>query len=428
MVALFIDQNCDSLNINTIAKIERESLKRQFISIASEISIECLSTKSTGCVLQFLLTNFYLKDLQGVTWKVDKGKGCEEAAASEAGSKTASRSRRCSKKIEYNIRVHLRMINNDKASANAVFEQYRRKAIAAAAEGVKMSDAYTLALNYIIYYDINSMTIKELGLSSQKESTKARLNIAADFPVVDASLSVVALEIVQIMLRNSDDDVELFLVEKLVAFKRAKDERLSDLVKLLMSFNGRANRISNTTEETFIQETIKPMFDLFLIPLKPDYLLKGTFDKNLEVDIFLAEFKKPYAKPTQIHNEKTKVGNLMKLMIDRLVMLGVSSPVVRGQMTFTYKMQITKDGEYDFVELEYFGIIRCTSDSMSLPIVMCYFEQLAAIIKQTIEKAETNFLEKKFLVLSRFLLFPSASCETPMDTPLDFLRLLAPRL
>ncbi|OBZ84100.1 hypothetical protein A0J61_07853 [Choanephora cucurbitarum] len=113
------------------------------------------------------------------------------------------------------------------------------------------------------------------------------------------------------------------------------------------------------------------------------FLLKDTFDNDLKVDIFLAEFKKLSAKPTQIQNDKTKVGNLMKLMIDRLVILGVSFPVIcglvqNGQMAFTYKMHITKDGEYDFVELGCFGTIRCTSDLMSLPIVMCYFENYFA--------------------------------------------------
>ncbi|KAI8357247.1 hypothetical protein BD560DRAFT_198208 [Blakeslea trispora] len=310
-----------------------------------------------------------------------------------------------------------------------------------------MSDAYTLALNYIIYYDLKNRTINELGLSSHQDEIKASLNVDANMPMLDSRLSVVAFEVVQLMIRSSDDDVEILLAEKLIAAKKAKDKRMIYLVKLLTNYFNKVSQSLDTTEDTFVNQTIGSLLELYFdsmdatehhasrgrleqqrsfsssssgatkrtysslgksdlrtswYTLQPDYLLKGLFENDLKIDVFLAEFKKPSAKPTQILNDKVKLGNLMKLMIDQLVFLGVPSPVVCGlfadgksylecsiyqdqqvtlfdigRMTYTYKMTIKKDGEYEFVELGCFGTIRCASDLMSLPIMMAYFEQLA---------------------------------------------------
>ncbi|KAI8373414.1 hypothetical protein EDC96DRAFT_499244 [Choanephora cucurbitarum] len=328
-------------------------------------------------------------------------------------------------------------VDDKNLTANTAFEKYRCKAVAAAAEGAKMSDAYTLALNHIIYYDLKNRTINELGLSSHQDEINASLGVNADLSMLDSRLSVVAFEVVQMMSRGSVDDVEILLAEKLIAAKKAKDKRMTCLVKLLTNYFNKVGQSLDTTEDTFVSQTIGPFLELYFdsmdatehhasrgrleqpgsfssssastkrsfsfsfssksdlstswYTLQPDYLLKGLFENGLKIDVFLAEFKKPSAKPSQILNDKVKLGNLMKLMVDRLVLLGVPSPVVcglfaDGRMTYTYKMTIKKDGEYEFVELGCFGTIRCTSDLMSLPIMMAYFEQLAEIVKQTLEK------------------------------------------
>ncbi|OBZ82244.1 hypothetical protein A0J61_09706 [Choanephora cucurbitarum] len=328
-------------------------------------------------------------------------------------------------------------VDDKNLTTNTAVEKYRCKAVAAAAEGAKMSDAYTLALNHIIYYDLKNHTINELGLSSHQDEIKASLGVDADLPMLDSRLSVVAFEVIQMMTRGSVDDVEILLAEKLIAAKKAKDKRMTCLVKLLTNYFNKVGQSLDTTEDTFVSQTIGPFLELYFdsmnatehhasrgrleqpgsfssssastkrsyssssksdlstswYTLQPDYLLKGLFENGLKIDVFLAEFKKPSAKPSQILNDKVKLGNLMKLMVDRLVFLGVPSPVVcglfaDGRMTYTYKMTIKKDGEYEFVELGCFGTIRCTSDLMSLPIMMAYFEQLAEIVKQTLEKME----------------------------------------
>ncbi|KAI8092425.1 uncharacterized protein B0P05DRAFT_583669 [Gilbertella persicaria] len=293
-----------------------------------------------------------------------------------------------------------------------------------------------------------------------QDDIEARIDAKRNLNFSNASISLIAHEAVQLMLRGAHDEAEIFMLERLLDAKKTKDTQLQILLKLLLSFNNKVGESIDTTEETFVAQTLKPFFELYLdviggtehhgshgrlekihssssssspcspcspcsscsscssscpsskrnlstdssvlcnswYKLKPDYLLKGLFENGLKVDVLVGEFKKPSAKPTQILNDKVKLGNLLKLMVDRLVLLGVPAPIVcglthDGQIIRTYKMTMVKQGEYDFVELACFGSIRCLADLMSLPMIMSYFEQLAETVKQTLQKVEMKLSE-----------------------------------
>ncbi|KAI8369210.1 hypothetical protein EDC96DRAFT_420069, partial [Choanephora cucurbitarum] len=114
--------------------------------------------------------------------------------------------------------------------------------------------------------------------------------------------------------------------------------------------------------------------------LFPDYLLK-VVSEGEKFDILAVEVKKPKAKASQIVNDTSKLGNILKLMLDRLALFGVPSPVVcglvdDGEMITTYKMTIEQEGRYDLVELGSFRGIRCVDDLLRLPLIIEYFQQL----------------------------------------------------
>jgi hypothetical protein len=64
--------------------------------------------------------------------------------------------------------------------------------------------------------------------------------------------------------------------------------------------------------------------------LQPDHLLKGLFRDRIKVDVFAMEAKLPNKKGSQILDDTCKLGNELKLMLDRLVKLGVPEPVIGG--------------------------------------------------------------------------------------------------
>ncbi|KAI8327379.1 hypothetical protein BD560DRAFT_317997, partial [Blakeslea trispora] len=102
-------------------------------------------------------------------------------------------------------------------------------------------------------------------------------------------------------------------------------------------------------------------------------------------DLLIAEVKKPKAKVTQLISDEAKLANMMKLMIDRLVVKKIMSPVVcgvvdDGTFTKTYKMTIKSKGKYDLVQLACFQSIRCIDDLVRLPNVVNYFKQLKNIV------------------------------------------------
>ncbi|KAI8368563.1 hypothetical protein EDC96DRAFT_421099, partial [Choanephora cucurbitarum] len=92
-------------------------------------------------------------------------------------------------------------------------------------------------------------------------------------------------------------------------------------------------------------------------------------------DLFVAEVKKPNAKISQLVNDKAKLGNLMKIMVDRLVLKNTFSPVVCGLVDDgsnikTYKMTIRSNGKYDMIQLACFRSIRSVDDLVRLPLII----------------------------------------------------------
>ncbi|OBZ81283.1 hypothetical protein A0J61_10668, partial [Choanephora cucurbitarum] len=120
------------------------------------------------------------------------------------------------------------------------------------------------------------------------------------------------------------------------------------------------------------------------LSLFPDYLLK-IVSEGEKFDVLAAEIKKPNSKSSQIVNDRVKLGNLLKLMLDRLVLAGVPSPLVcgfvdDGDVIETYKMSIEQEGRYDFVQLASFRGIRCLEDLACLPNMLNHFQQLKNIV------------------------------------------------
>ncbi|KAI8375181.1 hypothetical protein BD560DRAFT_317751, partial [Blakeslea trispora] len=98
-------------------------------------------------------------------------------------------------------------------------------------------------------------------------------------------------------------------------------------------------------------------------------------------DVLAVEVKKPKAKSSQIVGDTAKLGNMLKLMLDNLVLRGVPSPVVcgfvdDGEIITTYKMTMEQEGRYDLVELASFPPVRCLDDLLRLPSIIDHFEQL----------------------------------------------------
>ncbi|RCI05910.1 hypothetical protein CU098_013398 [Rhizopus stolonifer] len=408
----FVNSNYETLKVECMSSEQRKDLRRKFKSITRKYGISY--------------------DMQGVIWDKAKKETREDVAdiKEDEGAKASVeykqimstkkeilKSNKTLRKIDYHVQ------NNNNNQDETVFLKYRAKAISAAAEGGKMKDSYTLSLNYIVYYDLKLNIIRELGLSSIQDDIEARIDAKRNLNFSNASISLIAHEAVQLMLRGAHDEAEIFMLERLLDAKKTKDTQLQILLKLLLSFNNKVGESIDTTEETFVAQTLKPFFELYLdviggtehhgshdssvlcnswYKLKPDYLLKGLFENGLKVDVLVGEFKKPSAKPKQMLNDKVKLGNLLKLMVDRLVLLGVPAPIVcglthDGQIIRTYKMTMVKQGEYDFVELACFGSIRCLADLMSLPMIMSYFEQLAETVKQTLQKVEMKLSETMIL-------------------------------
>ncbi|KAI8335290.1 hypothetical protein EDC96DRAFT_524891 [Choanephora cucurbitarum] len=221
-------------------------------------------------------------------------------------------------------------------------------------------------------------------------------------------------------------------------------------LKLLQIFARKVENTSFNTEQTYIESVLLPFFDLYFdtiscterfscrgrleplsaqsalleplsettasttatkttgskrknasastswLALQPDYLLKllcGTY----RFDVFCAEFKKPNANITQLVSDEAKLANFLKIMLDRLVLFGVPSPIVCGLIedgTYlkTFKMMIGDDGKYDFVQLSHSKSVACIDDLLRLPILMQYFEQLRTIILDMQKKISLKML------------------------------------
>ncbi|KAI8373811.1 hypothetical protein BD560DRAFT_466208 [Blakeslea trispora] len=93
----------------------------------------------------------------------------------------------------------------------------------------------------------------------------------------------------------------------------------------------------------------------------------------------------PNAKTTQLIDGEAKLRNMMKLMVDRLVVMKIPSPVVCGMLDSgttikTYKMTVEGKGRYELVQLACFGGTRFVDDLVRLPNTINHLNQLKHII------------------------------------------------
>ncbi|KAI8341561.1 hypothetical protein BD560DRAFT_303013, partial [Blakeslea trispora] len=106
---------------------------------------------------------------------------------------------------------------------------------------------------------------------------------------------------------------------------------------------------------------------------------------DTKFDLFAVEVKKPEATVTQVVDDEAKLGNMLKLMVDRLVVKKIPSPVVCGllvenSVVKTYKMTIVSSGRYEFVQLACFSHIRTLDDLSCLSTIVNHLMQLKRII------------------------------------------------
>ena len=135
--------------------------------------------------------------------------------------------------------------------------------------------------------------------------------------------------------------------------------------------------------------------------LQPDYILKAVFSDQ-KFDLLIAEVKKPQAKITQLVGDEAKLANLLKIMLNRLILQRIPSPVVcgiinDGTFTKTFKMTIKSSGKYDFVQLACFQSIRCIDDLARLPNVMNYMNQMKNIVLYMQEVIRMTMLGESLL-------------------------------
>ncbi|KAI8070545.1 uncharacterized protein B0P05DRAFT_573276 [Gilbertella persicaria] len=152
------------------------------------------------------------------------------------------------------------------------------------------------------------------------------------------------------------------------------------------------------------------------LALLPDYLVKAVFT-GIKFDLLAVEVKKPKAKFSQIVNDESKVAVLMKLMINRLVQNSIPSPVVcgfvdNGDFIKTYKMSLTSNGSYSFVELACFPSIRCLNSLACLPVMIEHMNQLKNIICEMIEVIRITLLGEKL----------PGPLSVPSAVPVEWLR------
>ncbi|KAI8380291.1 hypothetical protein BD560DRAFT_487562, partial [Blakeslea trispora] len=139
-------------------------------------------------------------------------------------------------------------------------------------------------------------------------------------------------------------------------------------------------------------------------------------------DVLAIEVKKPKAKTSQIVNDTSKLGNILKLMLGHSVLLGVPFLIVcglvgDGEMVTAYKMTIEQEGRYDLVELASFRGIRCLDDLLRLPSIIGHFQQLKNIVLFVKEAIRvTRLKEKNTWSLFSFLLFLLSGYDPHLNT------------
>ncbi|KAI8364514.1 hypothetical protein EDC96DRAFT_544831 [Choanephora cucurbitarum] len=118
-------------------------------------------------------------------------------------------------------------------------------------------------------------------------------------------------------------------------------------------------------------------------------------------DFLIAKVKKPQAKITRLVGDEAKLANLLKIMLNRLILQRIPSPVVcgiinDGTFTKTFKTIIKSSGNYDFVQLACFQSTRCIDDLARLPNAMNYMNQMKDIVLYMQEIIRMTMLGEPF--------------------------------
>ncbi|KAI9257183.1 hypothetical protein BDA99DRAFT_515763 [Phascolomyces articulosus] len=125
--------------------------------------------------------------------------------------------------------------------------------------------------------------------------------------------------------------------------------------------------------------------------LKPDYALYvNGLSKRFVV--LVAEFKPPGGKD-RMESDLVKIGNEMRFMVNRLVKLGVESPVVGGILVnkntlSTYKLEIRGAEVYCMVQLSSIKLFTNVLEFSLIPTITSYLHQLKDITKETAIKVQ----------------------------------------
>ncbi|OBZ86944.1 hypothetical protein A0J61_04995, partial [Choanephora cucurbitarum] len=343
---------------------------------------------------------------------------------------------------------------------------YRRSAVSEAANGSKLSDTHLLALNYIYCFDLKMNFLEEIGAMHHLKELRNILLVSYGYKPCQDSLQLLCNKVLQLMVVGEKKKANETILLELLDANNNDDEQKTLMLNVLAAFAKKVETYSAATEQSYVESTLVPWLENYFnsisntkwaschglleplakqpalleafdssaittssstatatkrsracgvsswLSLSPDYLLKVSVGCQ-DFDVFLCEFKKPGATPSQLVPDKAKLANMMKIMLDRLVLLGVSAPVVcglidDGQYTATYKMVIQDDGCYAFVQLASFRGIRCMSDLVMIPTIMSFYDQLKAIILDTKSKIEIAMLKE---VLPGPLVLPVVPCS-----------------
>ena len=96
--------------------------------------------------------------------------------------------------------------------------------------------------------------------------------------------------------------------------------------------------------------------------------------------VLVAEFEPPGGKDI-MESDLVKIGNEMRFMVNRLVKLGVESPVVGGILAnkntlSTYKFEIKGAEVYSMVQLSSIKLFTNTLEFSLIPTITSYLHQL----------------------------------------------------
>ncbi|KAI8372265.1 hypothetical protein EDC96DRAFT_500533 [Choanephora cucurbitarum] len=284
------------------------------------------------------------------------------------------------------------------------------------------------ALNYIACFDLKMTTLEDIGAANILKKMREVLLVSYGYKQCQDRLLLLCKRVFQLLILGDKKTTTEVILLELLAANSSDDEEKALLLNLMTAFSKKVEAYSSSTEQSYVESTLMPWLESYFddipsvtraschglleplskqpalldsfgsssettatkrsrsqdvsswLSLSPDYLLKLSVGSQT-FDLFVCEFKKPAAVSSQLVPDKAKLANMMKIMLDRLVLSGVVAPVVcglmdDGQYTSTFKMMIQDDGRYAFMQLASFRGIRCLSDLMMIPIIMPFYDQL----------------------------------------------------